>query len=89
MPPSGQRQTRLTIVGFFCNAGEHRSVGMAEVFKRMLDELDISSEICHVCDSCWRSKFCMGCVACRQSVNTPAGAYALRMMQAAVLDKDT
>ena len=85
---SGSPRQRMALICFFCNAGQHRSVGMAEVFKRMLDELDVSSEICHVCDSCWRSKYCMGCVSCRQSVNTPAGADALRMMQAAVLDKD-
>ena len=83
---SSQRSSRqrLAVVGFYCNACEHRSVCMAEAFERLLDKLDVSSEIRHVCDSCWCQKYCMGCGECRRSTNTPAG----RMMQAAVLEMD-
>ena len=72
----------VAVVGFYCNAGEHRSVAMAEVFKRYLDSSQFTAETCHSCDSVWRRKFCQGCDQCRRSVSTPAGREALRQMQA-------
>ena len=40
----------VAVVGFYCNAGEHRSVAMAEVFKRYLDSSQFTAETCHSCD---------------------------------------
>ena len=48
-------QGRTTIfIGFYCNAGEHRSVAMAEVFKRVLVSLEFEREISHISEPLWR-----------------------------------
>ena len=47
------------VIAFYCNAGEHRSVAMAELFGRLHE-----ANIQHLCNGVWRRKYCGGCAEC-------------------------
>ena len=48
------------VIAFYCNAGEHRSVAMAELFGGVHE----GSRVHHLCSGVWRRKYCGGCDEC-------------------------
>ena len=68
------------LICFFCNAGEHRSVAMAEVHAGYLDKHfpgRRTHEVLHLCRDYWRWKYCGGCMECTESSAIRAEAQSL------------
>jgi predicted Fe-S protein YdhL (DUF1289 family) len=71
-------EARKHIFCFYCNAGEHRSVAMAETFRAFLK---VRAPAVHCCSPAWRRRYCGGCAACARRGPRFAEAV-LRMEQA-------
>ena len=71
-------EAREHIFCFYCNAGEHRSVAMAETFRGFLK---VRAPVVHSCSPAWRRRYCGGCAACAKRGPTFAEAV-LQMEQA-------
>jgi len=71
-----------TLFGFYCNAGEHRSVAMAELFSHYLLSAfpQARVDLRHVCHSIWRRRYCGGCADCM--VRTGIHQQALQALNA-------
>jgi hypothetical protein len=67
---------RTTLFGFYCNAGEHRSVAMAELFSNYLCSTfpEASVELRHACHTIWRRRYCGGCSDCQTRTDVHAAA---------------
>ena len=72
-------EARKHIFCFYCNAGEHRSVAMAETFRAFLK---VRAEAVHCCSPAWRRRYCGGCAACVK--RGPRFAEAVRRMEQAL-----
>lgn len=71
-------EAREHIFCFYCNAGEHRSVAMAETFRAFLE---VRAPVVHCCSPAWRRRYCGGCAACARRGRTFEEAV-LQMEQA-------
>ncbi len=62
-----------TLLAFWCNAGEHRSVAMCLVTKQWLERaLHIHIKMTHHCQALWSRRSCGGCRECDPQTDTPA-----------------
>ena len=72
-------EAREHIFCFYCNAGEHRSVAMAETFRVFLTG---RAPVVHCCSPAWRRRYCGGCAAC--VTRGPVFAEAVLLMELAL-----
>ena len=70
----------LLVVAFYCNAGEHRSVAISDLFGRACEAVRPGkvNDVIHACRSSWRWKYCRGCSDCQKP--TEVRDQAVQMM---------
>ena len=61
------RLDRSFLIAVYCNAGEHRSVAIAEMVYRLLLRLGCNAVKRDLCDSLWNRRGCGCCSSCALS----------------------